>query len=588
MPNLCLTIGVSTASPLAYLPGAITAAHEMSEWARQSGFVTEIITDEDNNPVTIARIREKLLLMLPDNAEIDLFILHFAGHGFRTGAEQNVWLPSDWEYEMRAISVEGLRRQLYRHGIKNLSIFSDACRSLPSDIETADIAQDHVLPRGPYDVTIPVLDRFNAVMDGQQAYMLKGDKLSPPRCIFSTVLLEGLCGQSSEAFDIHLRDCVIPESLALFAQKRMREIGELYRLKCIPEYATGIPRDHAVYFKNGNIPNVKIPKFQWPAPPDEYYVTPNVLNEAESDGEGAFEFEFDSGDDFEHEYFQQNETIDTPWQFERINDHGANFIVHGMIPKQIWSTHFSTSIRPGEYYIEILNGDAVQVLVEFDDGMVASVVVYSDLITILSRDHRGYMGWLCIERLKDSNFQQQHSIQAIADLQIGNLSADQVDKFATKLRMMKHINPILGAISSYLYDYVGDIDNIHRMAYFYCDHLQPIPFDIVLMGLLPTNYHQSRYETSVPAVEARISSPINESLPDWVRSATPVSNGTVAGLWPWLRQGWQFIEDPELEEVFIAERLQDVIPFMLPSQFSSFRLEGAEILIRKFNMEKNR
>ena len=61
----------------------------------------------------------------------------------------------------------------------------------------------------------------------------------------------------------------------------------------------------------------------------------------------------------------------------------------------------------------------------------------------------------------------------------------------------------------------------------------------------------------------------------------------IAGFWPWLRQGWQFIEDPEAEEKEAADSLRDVIPFLLPSQFSSFQKEGAEILVRKFHMEGN-
>lgn len=56
--KLCLTIGVSKAPPLSYLPGAITVANEMGDWARNTGFVTEVITDENNIPVTIDRIKK--------------------------------------------------------------------------------------------------------------------------------------------------------------------------------------------------------------------------------------------------------------------------------------------------------------------------------------------------------------------------------------------------------------------------------------------------------------------------------------------------------------------------------------------------
>ncbi len=63
--KLCLTIGVSRSTPLTPLPGAITAAHEFATWAQQSGFTTKLITDEANSPVTISRVRETLLAMLP-------------------------------------------------------------------------------------------------------------------------------------------------------------------------------------------------------------------------------------------------------------------------------------------------------------------------------------------------------------------------------------------------------------------------------------------------------------------------------------------------------------------------------------------
>lgn len=583
--KLCLTIGVSQSNPLTRLPGAITAASEIATWAQQSGFTTKRITDEANNLVTISRVRETLLAMLPQNDEVELFILHFAGHGFRTGAEQNVWLPSDWYGEMRGISVEGLRRQLYRHGIKSLSIFSDACRSLPPDIDTADIAEDPVLPRGPYDPVPPVLDRFSAVMDGKKAFMLKGDQTSPARCIFSTVILEGLCGHHDEAFDKYLPDCVIPESLGLFSRTRMQEIGERYRLKCSPDVSTGIPREHAVYFQRGKLADSNLPLPQWPAPredpkKDRFVVEWKTNLPEDVDLRAPSE---------EWEPVKQQRYVRNSFLIgKKFLGEGTNLVVLGQTPKRIWATafvrHNGSLGRPSEYRIDVEDA-AVQVLVEFHDGMVASAVVYRELITVLSRDKRGVIGWTCVNRWMEAQPQIENSIDVIARLQLGRLPADQVDRMAAGLREMKHVNPVVGAISSYLYDYSGDVDSIRRMAYFYCRYDQAIPFDIAFTGLLPMRRRRNRYEAEVPSVEARGPSSHNDALPEWVTRATPSQKGSIAGFWPWLRQGWQFVEDPEPEEKFVADRLSDVIPFLLPSQFSSFLWEGAKILIRKFHME---
>lgn len=575
--KLFLTIAVSEAPPLSNLPGAITAAREMGDWARKSGFVTEVITDENKTPVTIVRIRETLLGMLSTNDEVELFILHFAGHGFRSGAEQNVWLPSDWHKEMRAISVEGLKRQLYRHGIRSLSIFGDACRSLPTDIDTADIFADPVLPRGPYDAAAPIIDRINAVGDGQQAYMLKGDGVAPPRCVFSTVLVEGLCGRKDEAFDKYNPDCVIPESLALFSRDRLKEIGETYDLKCSPDYATGIPREHAIYFRRGENP-ADLPIPQWPAPP-----TPPVHAPDDTGKELQA-----SPPDIEFRAFKWH-FRDSLSLLSYLPPRSFNLAIRGAVPKKIWST--SPVIKNffdadgAAYRVRGTTDGAIQILVEFDDGVFASAVVYKNLITLISRDEKGEINWTCTSKFSGFRSGMQTSINVIADLQAGNLSADQVDHIAAKLREEKHINPTFGAIASYLYDYTGDIDSIRRIAFFYCHYAQPMPFDVAFMGLLSTQEGQDGIVVDVPPIPARPQSPGNSRLPDWVTRATDREVGQVAGLWPWLRQGWQFMEDPAPQEQAAAEGLRDVAKFLLPSQFSSFTEQGARILIEIFNLE---
>lgn len=575
--KLFLTIGVSEAPPLSHLPGAITVAREMGDWARKAGFVTEVITDENKTPVTIARIREKLLGMLPTNEEVELFILHFAGHGFRSGAEQNAWLPSDWHKEMRAISVEGLKRQLYRHGIKSLSIFSDACRSLPVDIDTADIFGDPVLPRGPYDAEVPIIDRFNAVGDGQQAYMLKGDDIAPPRCVFSTVLVEGLCGLKDEAFDKYNPDCVIPESLALFSMERLKEIGETYDLKCSPDCATGIPREHAIYLKRGENPtDLAIP--QWPAPPSRDQAPDNAGEDLQA-----------SPPYIEFRAFKRHFRDSLSLHSHFTSQH-SNLAIRGAVPKKIWSTSpVERSLIDADgaaYRVRCAADGAIQILVEFDDGVFASAVVYENLITLVSRDEKGEINWTCVSEWAEFRRNLNTSINVIKDLQAGSLSADQVDDIAAKLREIKHVNPTLGAIASYLYDYTGDIDSIRRMAYFYCYYRQPMPFDVAFMGLLSTtDTGRDGIVADVPSVPARPQSPANRKLPDWVTRATDEESGQVAGLWPWLRQGWQFMEDPAPQEKAAAEGLRDVANFLLPSQFSSFREQGARILINRFSLE---
>lgn len=579
--KLCLTIGVSKAQPLAGLPGAITAAYEIGAWAQAAGFVTRIVTDEGSTPVTIPRLRAELEDMLPKNDKVELFILHFAGHGYRTGAEQNIWLPSDFHHEMRGISVEGLKKQLYRYGISNLTILSDACRSMPNDIEIADMVADPILPRGPYNIVAPAIDRFNAVSDGGRAFMLNGDSHSPPRCVFSTILLEGLSGQFAGAFDKYLPDCIIPESLAIFSGARTEEICELYRLDCIPEFSTGIPREHIIYHRKGpafgNVPPMPV----WPKPPEgpDAIVTSWQTGPEQWYGHRLLERQTQEE---RREYTRRSFVFD-----ERAIKIGINLIVLGRQPVRVWTNTYSRRrrIKPFCFAVGVDAGGATQVLIEFSDGTAASAVVYFQLVTILSLDENGVIGWTCVNRWENIETQISQSIEAIANLQYGTLAANEVDQIAVTLRRAKHINPVSGAIASYLYDYAGDIDSIRRMAYFYCYYGQPIPFDVAFLGLLPHADFNVDYHVSVPAVAARRAKEDPVQLPSWVTRATETMTGDVAGNWPWLRQGWDFVEDPEPLEKASADNIRDVIPHLLPSQFSSFQRRGMEILIDRFGLE---
>lgn len=571
--KLFLTIGVSTAMPLPHLPGAITVAREMADWAQNSGFVTEVITDENKNPVTIKRIREALLRMLPANDRVELFILHFAGHGLRSGAEQNVWLPSDWSTEIRAISVEGLKRRLYMYGIKNLSIFSDACRSLATDIDTADLFGDPVLPKGPYDAVPPIIDRFNAVGDGQQAYMLKGDDVAPPRCVFSTVLVEGL----SKAFDKYMPDCVIPDSLAQFSIDRLKEIGEKYDLKCLPDCTPGFPRDHAIYLRRGDS-RIDLPTPKWPGSSSR-----NEEHDRVSDNLQAYSL------DIKFPNFRRHVRSGASKYFQGFSER-IDFSISGAVPRKIWGTSLVEKMWSSTdetcYQVRGVIHGSMQILIEFDDGVFASAVIYENLVTLISRDEGGGVNWICISRWYELRGVRNTSINIINDLQVGNLSVEQLDNIAVKLREEKHISPTLGAIASYLYDYTGDIDSIRRMAFFYCHYNQPIPFDVAFMGLLTTeNMGRDHIVANVPSIPERPRSEANAKLPKWVTRATHEHSGQVAGLWPWLRQGWQFMEEPAPQEKAAAHGLRDVAKFLLPSQFSSFKEQGARILMDRFNLE---
>jgi Caspase domain len=694
--RVCIAIGVSDAAPLDALPGAILAAEEVGQWARQSGFdAVKVVTDAGSSvstakPVTFKRIRKALEDLLPDGEETAHFVLYFAGHGVSMNASENLWLLTDFASTGRAVSVERLKNHLACFGIRNLTIFADACSSLPDTLNTRQLIADSpivweksIRP----DTREMKLDRFNAAHEGDAAYMIPATTETEARCIFSGALLEALWGHSEQAFDKFVAGKITAPSLAEFLDKRVEQISKEQRLNCDPDNHPTYPIDRVFFYDKAAPPKQPIPPFKpWPQKavpyvtdavlpaPQEPQRTPggtslgglfgglgagtgtrqqgqtkNFQSEAGFDF-SAFKKMTDGDDDLrellgpdfgashprintgiplpdlsvsavgalermirsrsrksdeglrEHQRqrhdwrekaaLQQIEAEvakkQTRQEAKRIrsalvprkvpNPEITNLIVSGGPVKQIWLPA-NTSIkqldaRAGRSTIQMGRDDAVQAMVEFDDGLFAPVVLYDRLVTILARDDRGVLGWTCASPQPWERANLVVVADMIAQMETGNLSAQQSDAMATDMRMMKHVNPVLGAICAYLYDYTGDLDNIRRMAYYYARNKQPIPFDIALMGKLKmwdgTDGEISAY---VPAVLRRAPDTHSGRQPFWTTSATEAVNGKVAGRCPWLRQGWTFVDDANYDSVPVP-MLAKPHKYLRPQSFTSLDRAG--------------
>src|SRR5258708_6188210 len=180
-------------------------------------------------------------------------ILYFAGHGLIREVEKGLWLLSDWDVELRAVDVERLKRRLLMYDIKQISIFADACRSIPSDVLVLDLAEDPVLDRGPSSPSISTaVDRFIATQDGSETSMIPGPTPEEGRCIFSGVLLEGLWGTKKDAFSKLLPTVITSRSLGAYLQSEVPKIAARYNKNLNPNVAPNFPEQHDIYFDSSN------------------------------------------------------------------------------------------------------------------------------------------------------------------------------------------------------------------------------------------------------------------------------------------------------------------------------------------------
>src|SRR5439155_13539231 len=113
-----------------------------------------------------------------------------------------------------------------------------------------------------------------------------------------------------------------------------------------------------------------------------------------------------------------------------------------------------------------------------------------------------------------------------------------------ELRIDKHLDPVRGVFAAYLYDSIGDIESIRRMAVGYVVHAQPIPYDIALLAELEAERGaDGLLHVTVPAVPARQPRTDREKEFPWTYGATTEAVGHVGGFWPLLRQGWAYLDD---------------------------------------------
>ncbi len=610
-----ICIGVGDAKPLPYLAGAINGARAFHDWATTLGYESKLLID-DPDPVTLTRLRTAIEAMLRPGIEpIHRLVLYFAGHGLIREAEEGLWLLSDWYGELRAVAVEGLRRRLYLYNIKQISIFADACRKLPSDVQASDLTADAVLGRGPVAPSItPAIDKFIAAQDGTESYAVPGATPETDRCIFSGVLMEGLWGTKKTAFSQIVQNKITSRSLGAFLQTEVPERAKYYKRKLDPSVSPSFPEGDDIYFGDRAVPTP--PTFpEWPPPESLKRMGP------EFDGEPDADVHAD-GDEVRLEPFVRNfgfarsfefgipETIrrkvrkaqksatpsvrkwlgkkPTPESFKTQSGFG----VEGAAIRSIWTATAVFAEPQGEADWWCIRQQGHQVLqepapllIEFADDLFAAPTMMPRFVAAITRGPRGVSS-LIYREIYSPAATVEMAEEAISRLESGALRSDAATDFAVKLRQWKHIDPVLGVISAYLYDSIGDVENIRRMAYYYIEHGQPIPYDIALLAQVEAEWRDGLLRIQIPPVSKRKPRTKAERKYGWTHSATPYATGVVGGFWPWMRQGWTFLDDPlDSESKLIVPGLPDLTQYLKPARFATFDAQGARKLAGLFGLK---
>jgi hypothetical protein len=580
-----LAIGAGDAPPLPYLSGAVNGAKAFHAWATALGYDSRLVTDEDD-PVTVERVRTELTALLSE--ETHRLLIYFAGHGILTEAEHGLWLPSDWNASYEAIDVGGLRSRLGLFRVEQVAIFADACRNLTTDIEIAQLTQHKVLGNGPGSrLATMAVDRFIATQDGAETFMIPGPNPGDDRCLFSGVLLEGLWGMDPSAFSVITPEKVRSQSLGTYLQTRVSELAATYKLALTPDWSAGFPEGDDVYFARGNGVAVQPPVFPpWPTPAALAAKRPRGVDAGLRDM--VFDPPHRPGRELEAALENQ------PRPPRDWSNTGAGIAIGGGDVIGLWAgpdVVVAADDHPGWYRLGPTQPGWLErpesVLIELGSGEIAALTALPQFIITGLIDERG-MTALVYRGVFSAPDEQAATVAALGRLEAGGIRADEAADLAVELREGKHKDPIRGVIAAYLYDAVNDVDNIRRMAFAYVDHRQAIPYDIALLARVPGRLRPDGIlEVGVPAVAERKPGTDREHAAAWTHMATPPVSGVVGGLWPWLRQGWSFLDDPNPDgSTLVLPGLEELAGELTPARFSTLRHAAGLRLAERFHLSR--
>jgi hypothetical protein len=592
--ELAVAIGVGNAPPLAYLSGAVNGAVAFHDWASKLGYESTLLVD-DKKSVTIKRLRSALERLLGQGQPIHRLVLYFAGHGLIRELEQGLWLLSDWHKEGRAVAVEKLKRRLSTYyDIKQIAIFADCCRSLPKTVQDADLTEDGVIGLGPSGAQDPTyIDKFIAAQDGTATFVVPGASPEEDRCVFSGVLMEGLWGKHPTAFSPSVQNAITSRSLEKYLRDEVPKLTSRYGRKLNPSVSATFPDGDDIYFRTDfSAPAPQFP--DWPPPSD-------LLPPGQQPGGrvGPTELAFGQEESKEFEIPPQppedagkdllNRIQSQPWP----KGLDCGLAVYGRDVLDVWTPDdvavksvaeddgWEIYVRPNKYLYR-----PVPVLIEFDDRAFAATTALPGFVGRIFCDARGVSA-LIYRPGGGSKDTAAAAERALASMENGQLRAEALADLAVEVRNLKHYDPVLGVISAYLYDSIGDIANIRRMAYYYTWHHQPIPFDIALLAQLPGEWKDGRLWAEVPAVVEQKPRTESEKKHRWTYEKTPASKGEVGGFWPWMRQGWTFLDDPaDIGSTLVRSELLPLTQHLERGRFAMLDSQGGRSLATIFNLKQ--
>jgi Caspase domain len=480
--RFAVAVGVGKAGGLPLLEGARQDAARFHDWAEAQGYQSYPVIDGPGSPVKLEQVKSVIneILKAP---EIDRLLLFFSGHGVsnHTG---DYWLLSNYHRDAdEAVNVATSMRNARRLPIRQVALFSDACRRAgaahTSGRNLFPIAASSQPRAADYDEFFAT-DIEEAAQERRDGPLVSG--------IFSDCLLTALNGKASSAFVDRPPSVISSVSLARWLETHVPlESGKLSG--AVVQYAQNLTG--------------------WAAPNDVYVTAARAMPPPLSDRDATRGYVTLDGiapqprrrggttTATSRAAYLARQRIKEAEQREeaRISEQSAlirrQTVVEGQGLHVTGAVIAEVVTPPG---IDVARHDGhihampdrrpVSLAIALEDGhWIPSVQLPGFAGTIVVADGRvqalNYTS--LIDRVSPDA--ETYVLRLASLLSLGRRpNITQLRQFGHLARQSKHANPILGILAAYAYDGAGNIVGLASIADWFQALNQFVPYDVLLLG----------------------------------------------------------------------------------------------------------
>lgn len=546
--NILVAIGISDYdNQLETLKGAVEAAKAMAAWGRSQQYEVSLITDNcvdiEINVSHLSKILQEIVESPAEHGReddrISRLVIYFAGHGqSHPGGDSQFWLLKGITRgdPTEAINVSLLGRELSKWGIPQVCFIGDACRTFELRRELVG----HGLVYSSEKSKSYHQDKFLAAQVDSKTYCtLVGDS---GFCIFTEFLVAALNGDEIEAIAFENQSnapAVTSQTIATFLEDILPSRAlDKYNLEIYPEAHSGFRDPNNVYLSTQHsLPN-RTRTNNDTSTIENGYTEKDMVNAItdESTYQDYLDNNIISVNQFIHKLPLTNKTsrryipFVSLTAFSKIATHKKEselIAISANEAKCLVGKYFSRSQQKAPIFIEI-GRDKWQSVPQFP---TQTALYLSDEMNELHFVRKSILDVYL--KLEDIYYLSRYTRlrESISSLTIE----------IANLRSGKHFVPYRAVLAAHLYDSIGDQDNIRRMALYFAEKRQPVPFEIAVLAASEIRWNDG---TTQPEIYADF-----DAVPESEKSSHSVhdfesvamnakSNVPVSGFIPIYRKGW--------------------------------------------------